>query len=168
MPATKNWTLGLAALGVSAGLLFIGFSARADALPERMEFGKIPLGSTVHAVPRWAVKSSCRSVSSFASCRFFDSNGVEYDLVDGDVCEKTFHVDARNKRSLPYGVRFESSKSEIVAYLSRRLKLKFSDDGSRTMRADDLAPDIFDGSALLLEFGRGGKLTSVNLVLLCT
>lgn len=162
--AKNRMFIGLCA----ACALFASLPAEAVGLPKRFEFGRIALGAAVYEVPEWAVKGDCRSRSSLVSCSFFDSSGVEYGLVDGYVCEKTFHIERRNNDRLPYGIRFESSKPEVISYLSKKLKLKFSENESRIVVSDELAPDVFDGSAIILDFDRNNKVTSIELWSLCT
>ena len=152
----------------AAGVLLGGLPAQAEGLPKRFEFGRIPLGAAVYRVPQWAVKSSCRSKAELLSCSFFDSSGVKYNLVDGYVCTKTFHVDAENKHRLPYGIKYERSKADVISYLSEKLKLKFAENDKRTVVSDELAPEVFDGSAIILGFDKNNKVASIELWSLCT
>jgi hypothetical protein len=156
----------LASLCLTA--LFTGIqSAQAEGLPKRFEFGRIPLDGAVEKVPPWAVKSNCDAPIGLSGCTFSDPDGISYDVINSAVCTKTFHVDAKTKHRLPYGIRFESSKSEIVAYLSKKLKLKFTQKDSRKFESGPLAPKVFDGSMLSLRFDRNDKLASIELWELC-
>jgi len=152
-----------------AGLLMAGIPARADGLPKRFEFGRILLDDDVYKVPRWAVKNNCdtRHGPGLSECAFSDSDGVTYYIFNSAVCTKTFHVNAATMHKLPYGIRFESSTSEIVAYLSKKLKLTFTQSDRRRFESSSLAPEVFDGSAINLRFDRNNKLASIELWSLC-
>lgn len=154
----------------AACALFASLPARAEGLPKRFEFGRIPLDGDVYKVPRWAIRSNCDTTHGIglSECAFSDPDGVTYNIFNSAVCTKTFHVDAGTKHKLPYGIRFENSKSEIVAYLSKKLKLTFTQSDGRRFESDSLAPEVFDGSAITLRFDRNNKLASIELWSLCT
>ncbi len=152
-----------------AGFLMTGLPVRAEGLPKRFEFGRIPLDGDVYRAPRWAVRSNCDTTHGpgLSECAFSDPDGVTYYMFNSAVCTKTFHIDARTTHKLPYGIRFENSKSEIVAYLSKKLKLTFTQSDGRKFESDSLAPKVFDGSAINLRFDRNNKLASIELWSLC-
>ncbi len=151
-----------------AGFLMIGLPAAAVELPKRFEFGRIPLASSVDRLPRWAVKDNCRRPNiGLSSCTFSDPEGILYHMVDGYVCTKEIYVNAKTRHRLPYGIRFGSSKSEIVAYMSKKLKLKFSEAEDRTVSSELLSPKI-EGSSIDLRFDRNNRLASIELWSLCT
>lgn len=153
---------------LAAGALTTGLPAAAEGLPKRFEFGRIALGAPVRKVPRWAFNSDCNKPETAADCGFWDPDGVSYTVFDGFVCTKTFHVDAKTKNRLPYGIKFKSTKSEVVAALSKKLKLKFTNSDSRTFESGPLAPKVFDGSSINLRFDRNNRLASIELWSLCT
>jgi hypothetical protein len=163
--------IGLSCLVVAlvAGGVFGSAAAYAGDLPKRFEFGRIALGAPVNKVPRWAVKSDCRHAHfGLGACGFYDPDGIAYSIFDYAVCEKKIYVNAKTKGKLPYGIRFENSKSEIIAGLSKRLKLKFTATDSRTVESNNLAPESFDGSAIILGFDKNGKVASIKLWSNCT
>lgn len=168
MPIRKNrvrWLLISCLAGCLAGIA----PAEAHGLDKRFEFGRIAMGAPVNSIPRWAIKGDCRNAHfGFGACGFYDPDGIEYTIFDYAVCEKKFHVNPENKYRLPYGIRFQNSKSEIVAYLSKKLKLKFTETDKRTVESGNLAPEVFDGSAIILGFDRNGKVASIKLWSNCT
>jgi len=76
--------------------------ASARGLDKRFEFGRIALGAPVNKIPRWAVKGDCRTApSGLGACGFYDADGIDYDIFDYSVCEKTFYVSRQNIKAIP-------------------------------------------------------------------